>query len=529
MNIDYWIKNINLQEKKELLSLKKAELDDRFYTSLAFGTAGMRGVLGIGPNRMNVYQIRRVCLGYSKYLKEHFSNPSIAISYDNRRMSKEFAIIAANIFSSYKIKVFLTSELRPTPYLSYIVRNLKCSGGVMITASHNPKDNNGIKLYDETGCQYTPKAIKPIIDLINKSDYFEPCESSNELLINDAIGFDKAYVNDVLSIRLNRDLDLAKVNGVFSPLNGTTSTLIKAILPNLTFVDEQMVNDSEFSTLILPNPEDERVFELAKTYAKSDTDILLATDPDGDRLGCMVKSNDEFVYLTGNQISIVILDYILQNKHGLGPKDIVFKSIVTSNLGDLLCKKYQVTMRHVLTGFKYVGDGIKSLAPDERFLFGYEESNGCLIKPFVRDKDSLQAVLMLTEACAYYKEKNMTIIDRLEELYKQYGYFLNHTFSYVFTGIKGQTVMQKFIDYFRNNQIAEEQGKVDFMQQTTYDKTNMIMIKTNYGSLIARPSGTEPKVKVYAEINLANEKLAKQKLTKIKGEIDSIIKVIEND
>ncbi len=377
---------------------------------------------------------------------------------------------------------------------------MKADAGVIITASHNPKEYNGVKLYDETGRQLIPSEIVPISKKIESIKYFESVFPNVEPKYVTA-DVEMKYIEMVKSIKLN---NVKEIKAVFTPLHGTGGVFIKDILPNVHLVEQQMIADPDFSTLNLPNPENEEAFALALELGNSvDADILLATDPDADRVGCMIKDNG-YHFLSGNEIAVILLKYILddaKSKNRLSNR-IVYKSIVSSKLGKMMCQKYGVTMEETLTGFKYIGKLMNETK--KKYLFGYEESNGCIINDDVRDKDAMQAAYLLYEACSYYKTRGLTLLDVLKGLYDEFGKYANKTISYMLDGQGGQLLKEKIMQYFKENSIDKAINKIDYNIEPGMMKDNIVKFDLNNGSVIIRPSGTEPKIKVYLELNGSN-------------------------
>lgn len=526
MKLKRWEK---LAEKDELVSdqLKKisdVDLSDSFAADLAFGTAGMRGLLGIGPNRMNMYTVGRAAEGFAQYLKEAFAqvdNKSIAIAYDNRHMSREFALVTAKIMSRYGIKSYVFDNPRPTPELSFTVRNLNCIGGVVITASHNPKEYNGFKVYDETGCQLVDhKIIKVIEKIENIVDETEIDLNTHERSLIETIGDleDQQYLDKVRSIQLRNEAKRIKV--VFTSQHGTSFPYLYDLLKeegyDVVYVKEQSVYDPDFSNTKSANPEEKISYELAIEYAKEyDADIILSCDPDADRMGIVVKHAEDYVYLTGNQGGAILQEYIystMKEQGTLTNNKVMFNTVVTSDLGDKIAEHYGVKVEKTLTGFKYIGEKIEkhNQAGDLEFVFGYEESYGYLIRDFVRDKDALQACLMVAEAANYYKENNETLVDVLNRLYDNYGAYYETQDSFAFKGMAGKDKIDRIMNYFRNEVDGNIAGKSiiyydDFLtsrrstgEKLDFPQSNVLKYYFEDGSWIAiRPSGTEPKVKFY--------------------------------
>lgn len=512
------LKNINGDEKL---------IEDAFYRDLAFGTGGLRGVLGAGTNRMNIYTVRKASQGLANYLNNHFEKPSIAISYDSRINSTLFAKAAAGVFAANNIKVFIYKQLMPTPLLSYAVRELKCSAGIMVTASHNPSKYNGYKVYGSDGCQIANEVADETLDNINKLDIFRDVR-----FIDFEDGFkygDIEYISDDVytsfiervkqeSVLKNEKLD-KDVKIIYSPLNGTGLKPVTRILQesgyqNVIVVKEQEQPDGHFPTCPYPNPEIREAMALGIEYAKREqADLLIATDPDCDRVGIAVKNSDgEYVLLSGNQTGILLLDFIckMRKKHVKMPRNPVFvKTIVTSDMTKKVADKYGVKCVDVLTGFKYIGEQIRLLEEAKReqdFILGFEESYGYLSGSYVRDKDAVDGVFLIVEMFAYYKTNGVSLLDKLEELYKEFGYYSNYLNSFEFEGSQGATKMAEVVDFFRNkvNEIAglKVEKKLDYNKGVDgLPKSNVIKMFLEDGStIVVRPSGTEPKLKLYISI-----------------------------
>jgi phosphoglucomutase len=533
-----WInyKNLDSKIREELLSKSETELEDMFYTTLSFGTGGMRGVLGAGINRLNIYTIRRANNGLAQYLINTYSKKElergVVIAHDNRHMSKEFARESARVLGAFGIKSFLFTDLRPTPELSFAVRYLKALAGIVVTASHNPPNYNGYKIYDEYGCQYTPRYADQIIEYVNETkDLFEiktktisELESENLIeYIDESI--DKAYLDLVKSISINPDTE-KRIKIVFTPLHGTSGVLGTRLLEEEGYdvnpVPEQMINDPNFPTVKLPNPEEKGAYDLAiKLGEKINADLLIATDPDADRLGIAVLHDGEYVLMNGNQTGALLIYYILTQKSKLNilpKKGVVFNTIVTSDLGAKIARSYGMDVISTLTGFKFIGEQARYLENDEReFVFGYEESYGYVINDGVRDKDSLQAILMISEAANYYLvQENKTLYDKLIEVYEHYGYYLEGLKNVHLLGKEGQERISRIMDYFRNAELDNINNheiivKEDFLLSKRYqnkkvesidlDKSNVLKYNLDNESwFVLRPSGTEPKLKIYAGV-----------------------------
>ena len=512
------LKNINGDEKL---------IEDAFYRDLAFGTGGLRGVLGAGTNRMNIYTVRKASQGLANYLNNHFEKPSIAISYDSRINSTLFAKAAAGVFAANNIKVFIYKQLMPTPLVSYAVRELKCSAGIMVTASHNPSKYNGYKVYGSDGCQIANKVADETLDNINKLDIFRDVRFID---FEDGLKYgDIEYISDDVytnfiervkqeSVLKNEKLD-KDVKIIYSPLNGTGLKPVTRILQesgyqNVIVVKEQEQPDGHFPTCPYPNPEIREAMALGIEYAKREqADLLIATDPDCDRVGIAVKNSDgEYVLLSGNQTGILLLDFIckMRKKHAKMPRNPVFvKTIVTSDMTKKIADKYGVKCVDVLTGFKYIGEQIRLLEEAKReqdYILGFEESYGYLSGSYVRDKDAVDGVFLIVEMFVYYKTNGVSLLDKLEELYKEFGYYSNYLNSFEFEGSEGATKMAEVVDFFRNkvNEIAnlKVEKKLDYNKGVDgLPKSNVIKMFLEDGStIVVRPSGTEPKLKLYISI-----------------------------
>jgi phosphoglucomutase len=532
--LDY--KDLDANLKDELLSSSEKDLEDMFYTTLSFGTGGMRGILGPGINRLNIYTIRRANNGLGQYLINTYESKDlfrgVVIAHDNRYMSKEFARESAKVLGAYGIKSYLFTDLRPTPELSFAVRHLNALAGIVVTASHNPPNYNGYKIYDEYGCQYTPRYADVIVDYVNKTgDIFEiKTLSLKELEKNKLIEYideeiDKAYLDLVKTITINKDLP-KPLKIVFTPLHGTSGYLGKRLMEEEGYivypVEEQMVNDPNFPTVKLPNPEEKSAFEYAiKLGHKKAADLLIATDPDADRLGIAVWHKEDYILLNGNQTGALLIYYILNEKQKKGilpDKGVVFNTIVTSDLGAKIARSFGMDVISTLTGFKFIGEQARYLEQEDReFIFGYEESYGYVINDGVRDKDSLQAILMVSEAANYYlTQESKTLYDKLLEIYEEYGYYLEGLKNIHLLGKEGQEQISRIMDYFRNNPPQRINSRPivkieDFLLSERYakgkietidlDKSNVLKYYLDDESwFVLRPSGTEPKLKIYAGV-----------------------------
>lgn len=538
--------NIDPKLKEELLAMNEKQKNDAFYTNIEFGTAGMRGLLGAGTNRINIHTIRKANVGFAQYILSLGSAAKlsgIAIGYDNRHMSKEFAMDSAKVLASFGIKSYVFESLRPTPELSFAVRTLGCAGGIMITASHNPKEYNGYKLYDEKGCQLVPHLASQVIDRVNAVE--DELAISVELtaeqekcinIIGEAI--DEKYYERVLGIQLNPDVNKDNIKIVFTPQHGTSNIPVKEVFKRAGYhyvaVEEQCTPDPDFSNTPTPNPEEIRSYDLALEYAKrEDADIVLSCDPDADRMGVAVKHHGEYVLLTGNQSGSVLIEYIFSQLTAKGkmPKNaVMFNTVVTSDLGEKIATKYGVDTEKTLTGFKFIGEKVAKYEVNKKkeYVFGYEESYGSLISPFVRDKDAPQACLMLAEAACYYHEQGKTLVDVLDGLYEELGTYQESQTSLSLAGQEGAMRIKEIIATFRNNTPVEIGGckvvahedygslkRVDNGVESDlvgFTKSEVLKFYLEDGSWIAvRPSGTEPKCKFYYCVKGNSKQEAKDK------------------
>ena len=467
-------KNLAADLKAELDKMSDNDLKEAFTNDMEFGTGGMRGILGAGTNRLNIYVVMKATLGFGRYLLKQdpcAGARGVAISHDNRHKSVEFARVSAEVLSTLGFRVFLFESLRPTPELSYAVRNFKCIGGIMITASHNPKEYNGYKIYDETGCQLVPKDADQVIAEINKiDDYFNIDHSKNhELIYYIGKDVDEKYINDVKKIilrpNLNKDFKL-----VYTPLHGTGQVFAPQVLQSVGYDVKplacQMTNDPDFSGVKTSNPENKEAYDEAIEYAKEiGAKIVLATDPDADRLGIAVEHNGEYVLFTGNQTASLVFDYICKTRKELGtlPKDgYMFTTNVSSTLPIAIAEKYGLKTEITLTGFKFIGEKAREMEQTKRgtYVFGFEESYGCLVSDCVRDKDSIQAILMLCETAAYYREKGMDLVDALNGIYKEYGYYKEGITNIGLSGLEGQAKIKRIMEFFRTTDIALKDFKI---------------------------------------------------------------------
>lgn len=564
-NFQVWTKRNDLPEylKNEMDALAKddQQAEDAFYQPLSFGTAGMRGLLGAGINRMNIYTVRQATEGLARLmdsLSEDVKARGVAISYDSRHFSQEFAFESAKVLGAHGIKAYVFESLRPTPELSFTVRYFKAYAGIMITASHNPKEYNGYKIYGEDGGQMPPKESDIITASIREADMFAvPVKSQAELeaaglLVTIGKDVDDAYLSEIKTVTV--DQELVNIEGrdmklVYSPLHGTGAliagqALNNAGFKNVTIVPEQEQPDGDFPTVTLPNPEDPAALAMGIALAKKQgADVVIGVDPDADRMGTAVRlPSGEYQLLTGNQIGAILLHYLLTAKKAAGTlpaNGVLVKSIVSSEFAADIAKSFNIETINVLTGFKYIAEQIQNYESthEHTFLFGFEESYGYLVKSFARDKDSIQATVLLAEVAAYYKSLGKTLYDGLQDLFAEYGYFVENTQSLTFKGIDGAEKIAALMAKFRAEQPTSF-GNIavtkyaDFTLQTETDvqtgvESTMSLPKANVlkywladGSWVAvRPSGTEPKIKLYVGTNGTTQQIADDKLAAIQQSI----------
>ena len=523
---------VSEQDKEILRKMDQKEIDDAFFKDVEFGTAGMRGVLGPGTNRMNNFTVKKATVAFAKYLLELFpkaKDEGVVISHDNRHMSREFTLLSAETLNDFGIKTYIFDALRPTPELSFAVRYLKACAGIMITASHNPKQYNGYKVYDETGCQLVPDKIKRLLELIDELpnelevEYEAAKVRGENILLDNKV--DDEYVRLVESIAINRDLDKSNFKIVFTPNHGTSYVNSMRIFKDLGYkiypVMSQVDPDPDFSGTLSPNPEDPRAYiEPIKLAKEIDADLIVMTDPDGDRVGLGYKAKDgSYQTLTGNQSAALLMDYIFSQKKEKGTlsdNGVMYYTIVTSSLGGDVARHYGVKVEEFLTGFKFIGNRIdyyEKKGNGPKFEFGYEESYGCLIAPFARDKDGCQAILMYCEMALFYFLKGMRLDEAWDDLSKRFGYHQDITYSMEFFGSEGQAKMDNLMNTLHNDPFISINGlkvvKVDDIEKgeritkegkekLNLPKSNVVKLYLEDGSIVTvRPSGTEPKVKFY--------------------------------
>ena len=561
-----WEKFEGLEDylKTQLENFSEEEKEEAFYAPLEFGTAGMRGIVGPGINRMNIYTVRQATEGLARLIEtygEEAKKRGVAIAHDSRHFSPEFALESAKVLVKHGIKAYVFEELRPTPELSYAVRHLHTFAGIMITASHNPAAYNGYKVYGEDGGQMPPKDADALTEYVRQVenplavDVVTKEELEQSALfewIGEAV--DAAYLEEIKSVSVNPALlsNTKDLSVVYTPLHGTGLMLTKRALDQAGFtglqiVSEQAVPDGDFTTVKSPNPEEAGAFEYAiRLGEETKADVLLATDPDADRMGAAVRQPDgTYQVITGNQIAAILLDYLLfaHQKAGTLPANAAaVKSIVSSELPTVIAEHYGAKMVNVLTGFKFIAEQIKNYEETNAhtFMFGFEESYGYLVQPFVRDKDAIQAVLLLTEVAAHFKSEGKTLYDGLQALYEKYGYFLEKTISVTVQGLEGPAKIKALLDGLRKevpsnfggikvavaqdfavNQQVDSQGVTSEIGLPT---SNVLKYILEDGSWIAvRPSGTEPKIKFYMGVKAATQEEAQEKLAKFQKDLDAYI------
>lgn len=564
-----WIDSDYIDEntKKELRDIRDAkDLEDRFYRELEFGTGGLRGIIGAGTNRMNIYTVSKATQGLANYLNSNYTeHKSVAIAHDSRIMSREFAEAAAEVLAANGIKVYIFDSLRPTPMLSYTTRYLNCSAGICVTASHNPKAYNGYKVYGEDGGQITDEKAKDILNsienvddfaLIKKMDFNEGVKNNIINIIGEEV--DKSYYEKVKALTIRKNLVKEKAKDlkiIYTPLHGSGNIPVRRVLSELGYtnvyvVKEQEVPDGTFPTAPYPNPEKKEVFDIALTMAEEiNADIIFGTDPDCDRIGAVVKDNKgEYKVLTGNQVGLLLSHYMLSSLKELNKlpsNGTIIKTIVTTDMIEEIAKDFDITVMNVLTGFKYIGEKIKEFEENKKFsyIFGFEESYGYLAGDFVRDKDAVIAAALICEMTLYYKEQGLSLYEGLIKLYDKYGYFKESLISMDFVGKEGQENIGKILQYLRHSMNPAIAGvkivkKADYklgiekdivnIQETTIDlpKSNVLKFILEDGSwFVVRPSGTEPKMKVYLSVK---EKSMEKAETKIKDFEKNVMDIVNS-
>jgi len=539
---EYWL-TFDDNTKNELESITdKKEIEDRFYKDLEFGTGGLRGIMGAGANRMNKYTVGKATKGLCEYLKNEFAGErSVVIAYDSRNNSKAFAECAAEILCYNGIKTFLFEEIMPTPVLSFSVRYLNCNAGIVITASHNPKEYNGYKVYDEYGCQLVPQYADKVISYINNVKDIKSVKHMNlNMALSNGyltyIGDEvlNSYISKVEKMAVYKEASDLKI--VYTPLHGTGNIPVRKVLSDMSFdvsvVKEQAVADGNFTTVRSPNPEEKDALNMALEQAKSaNADLVIGTDPDCDRVGVGVLHNGEYTLLTGNQTGALLVDFYLKfKKQSLNPKSTLVKTIVTNDLGAEIARKNGLNVVETLTGFKYIGDQITKYEKtgENEFLIGYEESYGYLVGTYARDKDAVVASMLICEMAAYYKKNKMTLVDALNVLYSEYGFYLDALDSFVLKGKDGASRIKNIMSYFRANKATVFPNITDVKDYSTgigdLPKSNVLKFFLKGGSWIAvRPSGTEPKLKMYYSVRGIDSSTCERSLQNIRTIINGIM------
>ncbi len=555
--------NMDADLLEELKAMSNSDIEEAFYKDLTFGTGGMRGIIGAGTNRLNRFTIAKAVYSFGRFLLENdkkAKKKGVAIAHDNRHKSPDFAVVCVEVLAAMGIRSYLYDALRPTPVLSYAVRETGAAGGIMITASHNPPNYNGIKMYDEQGCQLVPSlADKVIKHFENVTDIFAVeqlpyaiCEKK-KLVKPLNVTLDDKYLAQVASIQLEPDIKKT-VKIVFTPLHGTSRDIgVRALSENgydVYPVKSQMTIDPDFKTVDSPNPENETAFEQAlKLGRQVDADLLIATDPDADRLGLMVKHQGEFVFLSGNQTGAIFIEYLLSTlkaRNRLPQSGIIYNTVVSSELAKTIATAYGVKTGQTLTGFKFIGEQMHTLKDtDTTFLMGYEESYGYVFADFVRDKDAIQSMVMAAEIANVFKAENMTLIDYLETIYDTYGHYRDHLINKVHEGKAGQDLINAIMEHFRNNEPKRVLGnkllaQEDYLRQVRikdgkevpldFPKSNVLkFIFENDMWFVLRPSGTEPKLKIYLNVLGKTKTQAADMLEKLEAFIEAELETLEKE
>jgi len=557
---------VDTATKNELIGLtSEKEIEDRFYKNLEFGTGGLRGKIAAGMNRMNVYTVAKSTKGLAKYLVTTDKNPSICIAYDSRNMSDVFAQTAAKVLTATGVKVYLYEGLRPTPMLSFAVRHIGTSAGIVITASHNPKEYNGYKVYGSDGGQITDHAAAEILGLINETDVFEDIHfmelaeaAEKGLLVYIGEEVDKAYYEKVAGLVIRKNLvkeRASELKIIYTPIHGSGNIPVRTMLSNLGFTNVQIVKEQElpdgnFPTAPYPNPENPQVFNIAIEMAKeSSPDLIFGTDPDCDRIGVIVKEDSgEYKVLSGNQVGVLLSDYMLNARKEEGildKKDIIIKTIVTTEMARAITKSYGVQLIDVLTGFKYIGEKIEEFEKtgSNNFILGFEESYGYLAGGFVRDKDAVIAAVLISEMALYYKTRGKNLSQALDDLFKEHGYYKEHLISIEMEGKDGQEKIKSIITGLRDNSpicVGDTKIRIieDYQLSQRYNKdensiefidlpkSNVIkFILEDNSWFVVRPSGTEPKIKIYASVVGKTKTDAEEKLEVFIKDINLLLNV----
>lgn len=555
------LEDADLTAELESVKGNEEEINDRFYRDLEFGTGGLRGVIGAGTNRMNIYTVRKATQGVADYINQNYPGGSIAISYDSRIKSDVFAKEVARVCAANGVKAYIYPELMPTPALSFAVRELKCAMGVMITASHNPAKYNGYKAYGPDGCQITNETADAVLANILSVNEFDGVKtvSFEEGLASGMISYIGAevvesYFAHVLQQSIHSEIvETSGFKVVYTPLNGTGNKPVREILKRIgidqvTVVKEQELPDGNFPTCPFPNPEIKQALELGMKYCEeTGSDLLLATDPDCDRVGIAVKWNGDYKLLTGNEVGALLLDYIASQRIAMGTmpaKPLAVKTIVTTDLCECIAKKYGIELLNVLTGFKFIGEQIGRMeekGEEGNYIFGFEESYGYLAGTYVRDKDAVVASMLICEMAAFYSKQGKNLVDVLNELYKTYGYFLCTQQSFAFEGEQGMANMKKIMQELRENPakaigpdavlgFGDYLGRVHTDLTTgaktpiTLPKSDVLMYELENGcKAVIRPSGTEPKIKVYYFVVREDETTAREKEKELQSSFTKLL------
>ncbi|HAA85486.1 MAG TPA: phospho-sugar mutase [Kosmotogaceae bacterium] len=533
-----WLEKSSHEAVEELKNLSPEEVTERFFQDLEFGTGGMRGKIGMGTNRMNIYTITRASRGFARWMNEKYHAPSVAIAHDTRHKSEVFENRAATVFAASGVTVHIFDFPAATPLLSYAVRELGCSGGVVITASHNPKEYNGFKVYTSDGTQAVPAIAEEITALVKESDFFMDLPEKSEEARKIPLDLVEAYRKTVIDLaRAVRDID-EKVKVIYTPLHGTGKYLVPDVLRQLGHVvieePSQSIPDSDFPTVSYPNPEDRSTYALALELAQPENaDLIISTDPDCDRMGIMARSDEEYVFLTGNQIGIMLTEFLLgELSTRLPPNPFIIKTIVSSDMAAAIAREYGVTVKETLTGFKFIGELIEESEKTNSgsFIFGFEESYGYLYGTHVRDKDAVVSSALITLLYSKLKSEGLSIPEYLEMLYDQYGYYSERLVSKEYDGIEGIRKIENIMARMRDNpprSIGENklEKTLDYLEGIEGLPASNVVSAIYEGDLklIVRPSGTEPKIKFYLMASGESKEVAERKLDLLEDEVERIV------